>query len=191
MRPPLTRESIVAATRDLIVENGLEELSLRKVAARLDVTAPALYAHFSGKADLLRAVAEEAFEDLIDIFTDVAGADPVETIRARSLAYVDFARSNPRLFRTMFLFQPELSAAPRGNELPLATMAFNMGLESVQEAMKEGALRDGEPLLTALTIWTATHGVATVFLQGPHLGPDAENALATSVIDAVLAGLRP
>ena len=57
-RPLLHREAIIAAARELIVADGLEALSLRRLAARLGVTAPALYAHVRDKQDLLRAVAQ-------------------------------------------------------------------------------------------------------------------------------------
>ena len=60
-RPLLHREAIVAAARELIVADGLEALSLRRLAARLGVTAPALYAHVRDKQDLLRAVAESGY----------------------------------------------------------------------------------------------------------------------------------
>ena len=57
-RPPLQRETIVEAARDLIITDGLEALSLRRLAGQLGVTAPALYAHVRDKQDLLRALAE-------------------------------------------------------------------------------------------------------------------------------------
>src|SRR5215831_5461101 len=55
-RPPLTRETVVAATRELIEDEGLEAVSFRRLAQRLGVTAPALYAYVSDKDDLLRSV---------------------------------------------------------------------------------------------------------------------------------------
>lgn len=189
MRDRLTRESVVEATREMIIRSGLEALSLRKVAAELGVTAPALYAHFKGKLDLLQAVAEVEFQRLIRAFSEARREDPIDTIRAQSFAYVNYARENPQLFQAMFLFRPELTAEPRGDELPLATTAFNAGLEPVVAAIEAGILKDRDPLLIGLTIWTAAHGVATVILHGPDLGRAAEDALTSSVIDSVIEGL--
>ena len=64
MAPPLTRESVIEAARRSIVADGLEAVSLRKLAASLGVTAPALYAYVDDKRDLLRAVAEREFQRL-------------------------------------------------------------------------------------------------------------------------------
>jgi TetR/AcrR family tetracycline transcriptional repressor len=57
----LDREQIVTAALDLMDEVGLAGLSLRRLATRLGVAAPALYWHFRNKQDLLDAMQEMAF----------------------------------------------------------------------------------------------------------------------------------
>lgn len=190
-RPPLTRAAIVAAARDLVAAEGLDACSVRRVAARLGVTAPALYAHIDDKDDLLRAVAELEFTRLIERF-DAIGAtepDPLARVRAHARAYVDHALEDPALFRVMFLYRPAWSPQPNAQELPLATKAFEHASAAVEEAMAAGRLRAGDPLLASLAIWSAAHGVATVILAGIDLGPEYERRLADTVVDAVISGL--
>ncbi|BAK67936.1 TetR family transcriptional regulator [Sphingobium sp. SYK-6] len=55
--PSLTRDQIVAEAFRLLQEEGLESLSMRRLAARLDVQAPALYWHVADKAELLGLMA--------------------------------------------------------------------------------------------------------------------------------------
>lgn len=62
----LTQESIVAEAVLLLQEDGLEGVSLRKLAARLGVKAPSLYWHFPDKAALLAAVMEKIFDECLD-----------------------------------------------------------------------------------------------------------------------------
>lgn len=181
---------MLEATRDLLVAEGLRAVSLRKVAGSLGVTAPALYAHFASKQDLLQAIAEDEFRKLIAQFQSVdPSTPPVEHIRRQCWTYVDYARENPKLFSTMFLFRPELTSEPRGDELPLATEAFTMAAEPVRRAIESGEFKKSDPIVTSLVLWTATHGVATVLLAGPDLGRAAEDALANAVIETVIAGL--
>lgn len=190
MRAVLTRDAILDAARSLIVDDGIEELSLRRIAARLDVTAPALYAHFASKYALLQAIAESEFSELAARLRAVQDDDPVERVRRQAWVYVDYARERPQLFRTMFLFQPELTAEPRGHESPLATATLQEGLSAVDAAISSGAFAPADPLMTGLAMWTATHGIAAVILAGPQLGRDVENALADRVIETMLAGLQ-
>lgn len=193
-RPVLTRAAIVAAARDLVVTSGLEALSLRRLATSLGVTAPALYAHVDGKGDLLRALAEQQFDRLVVRFAAVDAPDPVARIRAHGRAYVDLAREEPELFRVMFLFPPDLSPAddlPDGVVLPAATRAFTVAAGAVAEAVQAGALVTDDPLLAAITLWSAAHGVAQVLQLGFGFPPDFEDALVAEATDRILLGYRP
>jgi AcrR family transcriptional regulator len=194
MSPPpsrLSRDKIVAAARSSVVENGRGALSLRPLAARLGVTAPALYAHFASKEALLTAVAEDEFERLLAQIERVAddAPDPLERVKAQAHAYVTYALANPALFEIIFEFRPPWSSVPTGEELPLASKAFEISSVAVVDAIAAGQLRETDPLMASLTIWAAVHGVATVLAAGPGLGDEYETALVRSVIDNIVSGL--
>jgi AcrR family transcriptional regulator len=188
-RAQLTRDAIVAAARELVAAEGLEALSLRRLAAALGVTAPALYAHLDGKRDLLRALAESEFVALQARFAAIPADDPVERMRAASRAYVAHARENPELFRVMFLFPPALPSGDGGaDELPAATRAFADSVAFVEEAAASGAISTDDVLLTALAMWSAAHGVATVLEMGFSFPAELQRSLVAEVIDRLLRG---
>ena len=191
-RETLTRQAVVDAARQLIAEEGLDAVSLRRVAGKLGVTAPALYAYVDDKGDLLRSVAELAFAELTARFDDVdADADPIERIRAYSRAYLDLAMEQPELFRTMFVFPPELGVGdPIGAELPAATRAFDLPQAAIAEAIDQGLLRPVDPLLAALTLWSASHGAADVLLMGFDFDEAGRAEFIEQVLDTVVRGLR-
>lgn len=174
------------------MSGGLEALSLRRLAGNLGVTAPALYAHVRDKQDLLRALAEVEFENLVERFEAVTDTAPLDRIRAQSRAYVAHARENPELFRVMFLFPPELTAAsvPEEVQLPGATKAFTSAGTAITEAVEAGDIVADDPLLVALTLWSGAHGVATVLQLGFGLPPELEDAMIDEVTDRILAGYR-
>jgi AcrR family transcriptional regulator len=90
-RPLLRRHRIVVAARRLVAEEGVEALSLRRLADRLDVSPAALYAHVESKDDLLRAVAEVEQDELESRLADVAPRG----LRALALARLDAAEAAP------------------------------------------------------------------------------------------------
>jgi AcrR family transcriptional regulator len=187
----LSRNAILAEARALITETGRGAFSLRPLGARLGVTAPALYAHFANKEDLLAAIAEDEFARLIgDLEAAVADLDdPLERVRAQCHAYVRYAVANPALFEIIFEFRPAWAPASFAPELALASKAFEVSAAAVSDAIAAGLLHEPDPLLASLTIWAATHGVATVLAARPQLGDEYEAALVDSVVDNVLAGL--
>ena len=64
-KPIISRELAVRAALEVIDENGVEGLSLQKVAKRLGVKAPSLYYHFKNKAEILSDVARLLFSDVV------------------------------------------------------------------------------------------------------------------------------
>jgi AcrR family transcriptional regulator len=190
MRQPLTREAIAKAARDILVAEGLHAVSLRRVAASLGVTAPALYAHVVDKRDLLQGIVEREIDGLMERFADQTGGTPYDRLRAMSIAYIDYGLQNPDLFRAMFLFRPELTAEPRADQPALGSKINDAFLKVVRQAQESGNLDSGDPELAALTIWTTAHGVVTTLLSGPPLHIDLKNRLAEAAVDASLTGLR-
>jgi AcrR family transcriptional regulator len=190
MRQPLTREAIATAARDILVTEGLHAVSLRRVAASLGVTAPALYAHVIDKRDLLQGIVEREIDELIERFARAGGDSPLARLRAMAIAYVEYGLQNPDLFRAMFLFRPELTNEPRADEPALACKVYDAFLDGVRLAQSSGDLDHGDPQLAALTVWTTAHGVVTTLLTGPILHLDLKEKLAEAAVDASLTGLR-
>ncbi|MCU0271584.1 MAG: TetR/AcrR family transcriptional regulator [Acidimicrobiales bacterium] len=190
-RTPLRRELIVDTAREMVEQEGLDALSLRRLASALGVTAPALYAHFASKDDLLAAVAAAEFGGLVEAIQAATASleDPVERIVAQSHAYVDHARAHPALIQLMTVFRPGWIPQPAAPELAAASRTFEVSSVAVQDAIDAGLLRDDDPLMVGLTLWAAAHGVATVLASRPNLGEDYEAALVDSVVQSVVRGL--
>jgi AcrR family transcriptional regulator len=188
---PLTRSRIIEMSRRMIESDGLAALSLRRVAAALHVTAPALYAYVADKRDLVRGVAENELEELMRRFDAIDERDPIEHLRCQCRVYVGYAVENPELFRTMFVFPPELAITETtGEELPAATKAFQTALGTAATAVDAGLLGTSDPMDAALTLWAATHGVAEVLLLAVGFDPATRAHLIDGVVDTVIAGLQ-
>lgn len=76
----LNRRLIVKAAVEQLNEGGLENLSLRRLADRLDVSAPSLYRHFSDKAALLSVVLDTLFFEVL--YSVPEDPDPVAWMEA-------------------------------------------------------------------------------------------------------------
>ncbi|MGI9623717.1 MAG: TetR/AcrR family transcriptional regulator [Acidimicrobiales bacterium] len=182
----LSRERIVEAAGRAIEAEGYEAISLRSLAKRLEVTAPAIYDHVESKDDLLRAVAASGYVAM-DAAFDVGGKRAIDRCRERALAYVRFSQDRPELFRVMFLYRPAAVPVEADNELSAASSMFDRGLADIVAAVEEGHLIDRDPIQINLTLWAAIHGVATVGLLAPGLA----DLVVDDVVDALFKGLAP
>lgn len=90
----LTRERILRTALRLVDAHGIDALSMRRLAAELDVDPMAIYHHLPGKEAILEGIAELAFSELR---VEPCADDWREQVRAFAMAYRDLVRSHPHL----------------------------------------------------------------------------------------------
>lgn len=190
------REALLAAGLELLGDDSPAALSLRAVARRVGVSHAAAYRHFTDKAELLAAIAEQGFALLgAQMAAEVAaaGADHEARFIACAVAYMRFAQAHPRHFRVMFsgwtddrARYPALSAA--------AEVAHTAVLGVVQTGQAAGAIVPGDAQVIALSAWASIHGLAALLLERQLLAPadvpiDGER-LARRMARLLFNGLR-
>src|SRR5262245_8666913 len=98
------RAKILDAARELFVTQGVEAVTMRKIAEKIDYTATALYTHFADKDALLRALCDADFLKLRGAFERIARMDdPIERLRKLGKEYVRFALEYPNHYKLMFM----------------------------------------------------------------------------------------
>src|SRR5436190_9216702 len=100
------RRSILEAARDLFVSEGYQNVSIRKIADRIEYSPAAIYGYFPSKDDIFFALAEEGFRLLFSYANRVtvpAEGDPAEALREMFLRYYRFSKEYPEYFALMFL----------------------------------------------------------------------------------------
>ena len=96
-REPLSRPRVAAAALALIDARGLDQLSMRKLGAELGVEAMSLYNHVDNKDDLLGAVADLLYGQILDEYGPQSG-DWRDQARAMAGSYVSVATAHPHAF---------------------------------------------------------------------------------------------
>ena len=96
------RETILSAAVKELVQGGIRDLSLRNIAASLNLAPNAIYRYFSDRRALEAALANEAARQLeLALRRAADGCEPVTAIREMSSAYIEFARDNRHLYEVM------------------------------------------------------------------------------------------
>jgi AcrR family transcriptional regulator len=174
------REALIEAGLKLLVEQGVEKLSLREAARLVGVSHNAPYKHFPTREALLAAMAQRGF---LELSAAIAAAKRARGDRAiaRGLAYVEFALDNPALFRLMFSGAIDRALFPDVREAAAAGLAelgdFVEG-EYGGEALDEATVG----------AWSFVHGLAQLMLDDQIPGatkPEAKRALARRVLTAM------
>ena len=156
------RNTLLTIAVELLAEDGVHALSMRKMAQRAGVSHNAPYMHFRDKDAVLAAIAEEGFILLaIEVESAIAKADKSarQQLIAASETYVRFALD--RADRLQVMFRPiEVEKYPKLLEVSQASL--NRLFEIVKAGQENGELRSGNPHEMTKAIWTMVHGIAAL-----------------------------
>ena len=112
-----TRDDILVAAREVLLERGAADLSLREIARRAGYSPGALYKYFEDKGDLIRVLADAAMSALVGAFETVPeGLPPDERAVEIGMAYLDFARSHPEDVELIAVNEAAIHAQPSSPE---------------------------------------------------------------------------
>lgn len=197
-RASSTETAILEAARDLLAEGGIDVLSMRAVAARVGVSATAIYNYFENKQALVESVISIGFERFDNYLREAVADRPKgspERLAALGEAYIRFALENREYFRVLFATHSEL---PRDiEELPEGS-GYALFRQSVIDAMEVGTIRQTDPDLVVLYLWTLVHGLVTLLVgckpnaRCRHSGEELDaHDLFARFSELVYLGLQP
>ena len=88
----------------LYLQEGIEAVSIRRLSRSVDCSPATLYAHFSGKPDILRTLWGHVLDAVIErVETAINLAATEEKLRDASVAFVGYWIENPERFRLVFM----------------------------------------------------------------------------------------
>jgi AcrR family transcriptional regulator len=146
------RQTILSAAVKELVHGGIRDLSLRNIAASLDLAPNAIYRYFPDRRALEAALANEAARQLELALRKAAdGCEPVPAIRKMSSAYINFAKDNPHLYGAMMTLH-----AP-GEDATSHLSLWTFTVEQVQRIA--GSERAAQ---ASVALWAFLHGAATL-----------------------------
>jgi AcrR family transcriptional regulator len=148
-----SRELIIDVSRAIIEDEGLEHLTIRRIAETINRTQPAVYQHFSSKDAILAAVVIDGFTALAERLKRAARGGGTSLI-AIANAYVRFGLERPRLYDVMFVGPPVIAFAVADTPMPAQT-AFQI----FATAVAESDLRATQVDTVTEVVWAALHGL--------------------------------
>ena len=169
-------------------------VSIRAIATAVGVTPPSIYLHFADKDELILAVCEAHFARLDSRMEEAARdvADPVEALRRRAHAYVEFGVQNPEPYRILLMGKHhEVTREEVLDANRPAAAAFTHLVEAVQRCIDSGAFAPADPFLVAAGLWAVVHGITSLRITVPGFPLLGETALVDHVLDVQARGLAP
>ncbi len=162
-----TRTQICEAARTIFAKEGVDGISMRRIAADVGITPTAIYRHFTDKNALVAAIVDEGFAILENKMRQTPrGRTGRETLMRLLDGYTDFALAYPQYYDFMFLL-PRTDVRRYPDDFRRRESAtFNILLDLVSETIQSGEFKQDEALETSLTIWSHAHGFMSLYRCG-------------------------
>ena len=188
------RREILDAARDLFVREGYENVSMRRIAERIEYSPTTIYLYFQDKAELLYCLCEETFARLVKEFERLKAedsGDPVRCLRRGMRAYIEFGLKYPNHYKVTFIMHPEHHEPDKYmNPDSMGMKAFAFLPALVGEAVRQGKFRQVDVAATSQTLWAAIHGLTSLLIVHPDFPWVNRSELIDHLIDTMLDGLK-
>lgn len=170
------RERILAEALFIINKEGYANLSMRKLARRLGVTAKTIYNYYSNKDELYLMALIEGFQDLTEQFREAyrSSEDPVDKLRAALHAYVHWGLEHRHSYNIMFSMDtPKYTdyvgtrmeqIADRQNRIALQVVEIATAILN-EVATRNGCLSTDDVPYRLLHLWSTLHGMVSLYIS--------------------------
>jgi AcrR family transcriptional regulator len=188
------RDRILAAAAEIIGQDGLEGLSIKKVASLANYTPGALYRYYVSKDALLAALTVQAVDELARKLMEASESSGLKSITAQAHAYLLYSRERPAMYELLaamngsprILVADETSARAVGDAMIRALLPL---AASIGRCANEGLLEPGDSKERAVLLWVGVQGALQLRKQ-ERVAPDFFNAdrLSGQMVATLLRG---
>jgi AcrR family transcriptional regulator len=195
------REEILHAAKELFLEQGYDSTTIRRIADRVGISAPALYLYFKDKEALMLALCDQTFGHLIDAIGEIEKTvgDPLEQVRRFGEAYARFGLSHPDEYRLVFMGSniPE-SMRKIGHRAPIddpsrpgigGAIVFNRLVAMLAQVEASGVKLNYPPDTCAELCWMAMHGLVAALIAKPEFPWSNRELLISAMLDIHMKGI--
>jgi AcrR family transcriptional regulator len=188
------RQEILVAASELFVEEGFENVSMRRIAEKIEYSPTTIYLYFKDKSELLEQVCHDTFSRLIIHLSRIfeQPGDPVDRLKRGLVAYVKFGLSNPQHYRATLMmpipdgFDEKKYTQPDSPGI----QAFDFLRRSVFDCVAADKFQSTDAELISQTLWAGVHGVTSLLITHCKGFPWVDHDdLTQSVVDTLIRGV--
>ncbi|MFD2247575.1 TetR/AcrR family transcriptional regulator [Pontibacter ruber] len=184
------RASILEAAWQLVVQEGWQALSIRKIAEAIEYSVPVIYDHFANKEAILLELTKQGFRKLNDglIKAKEGAGSPEQQIEAMAYAYWKFAFENKAYYQVMYgLGIPSCETVNQISELSTFSELI---LEPIKELIAAGKSPKTDPFLKLHTFWSMLHGLISINMMGNEDKEELNQLVLQDFIKSFVSGMK-
>ncbi len=167
------KQRILDAARELFVREGYENVSMRKIADKIEYSPAAIYTYFKHKDEILDCLCEETFLKLhlekLAAVQEMKG-DALQALKKGMETYIRFGLDHPEHYIVTFILKAAPYEKPRSRETRKAKtgqQCFDDMRNIVRRCMEDGKIKNADVEETSQALWAGIHGLTALLITQP------------------------
>jgi AcrR family transcriptional regulator len=184
-----TRSNIIKAARQIVKEEGWQGLSMRKIADRIEYTAPIIYEYFANKEAILQELTSKGFLLLakdLEAAKKEAGNDPAAQLEAMWLAYWNFGLKNKEMYQLMYGVQMTCCQ----QSTPESDAPYDIICSSIAELMGEADPDSDIIMQKYFTFFSVIHGLISINMLSGGLSDEINKQILKDAISGIIRYIK-
>ncbi|NII23660.1 TetR/AcrR family transcriptional regulator [Pseudoflavitalea sp. X16] len=162
------RKMILDASMKLFVEQGFENVSIRKIADLIEYSPTTVYLYFKDKDDILFNLHELGFQKMAEYnegLWDIK--NPLLRLYKMGENYIKFGLSHPEFYDVMFIQRSPMLVVEQSIacEWKSGDVVLGRLKDTLQEAMDKGLIIKGDLNAVSMAIWSLVHGLVSLSIR--------------------------
>ena len=185
-----TRCNILGASLEIVKEEGWSALSMRKIADKIEYTAPIIYEYFSNKDAILQELTRMGYVKLAAKMEEANAkfTDPAEQLEAMWMAYWNFAFAEKELYQVMY--GVEANCCVMGNACNDVKAPSKMLWNKIEEIVPEEKRTEEYVGTKYYTFWSVVHGLISINLTRQQTSEDINKQVLKDALEGRINSLK-
>jgi AcrR family transcriptional regulator len=167
-------ELILDEAMKLIIAEGYDNITMRKIADKIEYSPTTIYLYFKDKSEILYSLLNMAFEKFYEAQLKVQNiSDSKERLLAHGLAYVKFAMNNPNYYDLMFILKEPTENMKIPEDWKTSTRTYDLLKTNIKQCIDDGYLEEDDIEVVAFSMWSLVHGIASLLIKRGFMIPEA------------------
>ena len=185
-----TRTNILSASIEIVKEEGWNALSMRKIADKIEYTAPIIYEYFANKDAILHELTRQGY---VMLGKEMEAAkskytDPAEQLEAMWLSYWNFAFAEKELYQVMY--GVEVNCCVFENACPDMQGPTTMLWDKIAEIIPEEKRTEKYIDTKYYTFWSVVHGLISINMTRKLTSDELNKQVLKDAIYGIINSMR-
>ncbi len=181
-----TRLNILDAALDIVKEDGWNSLSMRKIADKIEYTAPIIYEYFANKEGILLELTRKGY---IILAGEVRAAlkkhdSPASQLEAMWIAYWNFAFKYKELYQLMY--GVDMNCCELKKSMPESALVDDLIYEVIEQLIDVDKRNEDFVCRKYYTFWSIIHGLISINLVNKGRNEEMNQRILEDAIKGII-----